>query len=300
VPEFAADLVDGHRIEQTVYVENRAALTPNVPEAEAFLGETAFVAEIAAESAADRPRPGLCAGIVGYADLRAPEAEAALDRHFEVGSRFLRGIRNRTQREPTVDFTQSQIAEGILLDPAFRRGFAALAPRGLVYDALVYYLQLPELLDLACAFPETTIVVNHCGGVLGTSNHEGRRDETLPVLLHRMRALAACPNVVVKLGGLGMVGGGFAAIRGDDPPDSATLARLWRPIVEPLIEAFGSERAMFESNVPPDLQSGSYRTLWNALKRFAAGASASEKAALFSGTARRVYRLEPTEGTYEA
>jgi predicted TIM-barrel fold metal-dependent hydrolase len=75
------------------------------------------------------------------------------------------------------------------------------------------------------------------------------------------------------------------------PPDSATLAEVWRPYVETCIELFGADRCMFESNFPVDKAMYSYPVLWNAFKRLAAGASAEEKSALFHDTASRFYRL---------
>jgi predicted TIM-barrel fold metal-dependent hydrolase len=84
---------------------------------------------------------------------------------------------------------------------------------------------------------------------------------------------------------------GFELHERDVPPSSADLADAWRQYVEPCIEAFGVNRCMFESNFPPDKQSGGYTELWNAFKRISSGASATEKTALFSGTAARVYRL---------
>ncbi len=77
------------------------------------------------------------------------------------------------------------------------------------------------------------------------------------------------------------------------PPSSAELADYWRPYVETCIERFGAARCMFESNFPVDKMGIGYAALWNAFKRIAARSSADEKLALFSGTARRAYRLDP-------
>jgi len=106
-----------------------------------------------------------------------------------------------------------------------------------------------------------------------------------------MAELARCPNVVVKLGGLGMDIGVFDHMRRPVPPTSRQIADAWKPWIETCIEAFGAERCMFESNFPVDKLSTGYAVLWNAFKLMAAGASAAEKTALFSDTARRVYRL---------
>jgi L-fuconolactonase len=106
-----------------------------------------------------------------------------------------------------------------------------------------------------------------------------------------MLELARCPNVVVKLGGLGMDIGLFDHMRLPAPPSSRHIADAWKPWIETCIEAFGADRCMFESNFPVDKLSTGYAVLWNAFKLMAAGASTAEKSALFSGTARRIYRL---------
>ncbi len=172
-----------------------------------------------------------------------------------------------------------------------REGFARLAPLGLSFDAWMYHTQLGELVDLARAFPETPIVLDHVGGPIGLGPYAGRRDEVFAEWKARIGELAACPNVCIKLGGLGMRMFGFDVHLGDIAPSSEQLAAAWRPYVETCIAAFGVERAMFESNFPVDKGSCGYQALWNAMKRIAANYSAAEKAALFSGTATRFYRL---------
>ena len=85
--------------------------------------------------------------------------------------------------------------------------------------------------------------------------------------------------------------GGFDFPERPKPPTSVQLAEAWKPYIETSIEAFGPDRAMFESNFPVDKGMCSYAVLWNAFKHLAAGCSAAEKTALFSGTAARVYKL---------
>ncbi|HET7882071.1 MAG TPA: amidohydrolase family protein, partial [Acetobacteraceae bacterium] len=145
--------------------------------------------------------------------------------------------------------------------------------------------------DLARSFPDTTIILNHVGGILGVGPYNNRREEILAGWRKDISELAQCPNVYCKLGGLGMVSVGFDFHERDMPPSSEDLAAAWRPYIEHCIEAFGVERCMFESNFPPDKQSCGYTELWNAFKRITAGASTSEKKALYSGTAAKVYRL---------
>ena len=156
----------------------------------------------------------------------------------------------------------------------------------------MYFTQLGELADLARAFPATPIVLNHVGGAIGIGPYAGRRDEVFAEWRRGIEEVARCPNVYVKLGGLGMRLFGFDVHAGALPPSSEQLAAAWRPYIETCIAAFGPERAMFESNFPVDKGSGSYPVFWNAFKRIAAGCSAAEKEALFSGTASRFYRLD--------
>jgi predicted TIM-barrel fold metal-dependent hydrolase len=96
----------------------------------------------------------------------------------------------------------------------------------------------------------------------------------------------------VKLGGLAMCLLGYDFHQRPMPPSSEELATAWRPYIETCIEAFGVDRAMFESNFPPDKGQCSYQVIFNAFKRIAASMSEAEKDALFSKTAVKVYRLD--------
>jgi predicted TIM-barrel fold metal-dependent hydrolase len=179
----------------------------------------------------------------------------------------------------------------VLEDPAYRAGFAQLAPLGLSYDAWLYHPQLPELTALARLHPETPIVLNHIGAPLGTGPYAGRRDEVFATWKATLRELASCQNVHVKLGGLGMGRYGNGFHEQPAPPSSEWLAEVMRPYIETCIEAFGAARCMFESNFPVDKGSYPYAAYWNACKILARGASPSEKADLFRETATRFYRL---------
>ena len=147
---------------------------------------------------------------------------------------------------------------GLLADATFREGFAQLAPLGLTFDAWLYHPQIDELTALARAFPDTRICLNHVGGPLGIGVYAGKRDEVFAQWSASIRALAKCPNVFVKLGGMGMRINGFAFHEQAEPPSSEALAAAWKPYVETCIEAFGAARGMFESNFPVD--KGSYAT----------------------------------------
>jgi predicted TIM-barrel fold metal-dependent hydrolase len=270
------------------------------PEALRPVGETEFVTGVAAMSASGRYGPArVCAGIVGHADLRlgAPVQEV-LEAHLAAGGGRFRGVRQFTARDAAAHAhyghppgTLFDGAPGQLADPAFRAGFARLAPLGLSFDAWLLHPQLPELTALARAFPDTAIVLDHTGTPLGVGAYAGRRDAVFADWAAGLRELATCPNVAVKLGGLGMTLLGFDFEEGTAPPSSERLATAWRPYVETCLEAFGADRCMFESNFPVDKAAYSYAVFWNACKRLTQGASAAEKQALFSGSAARFYRL---------
>lgn len=295
--ELLADLNTGHRIVATVFLQCWAMHRADGPEALRPVGETEFVNGIAAMSASGGFGPArICAGIVGHADLRLGErVEEVLEAHLRVGGGRFRGIRHITAWDASVQRATNTPQAGLLADATFRAGFARLAPLGLSFDAWLYHPQISELTALARAFATTPIVLNHIGGPLAINTYAGRREEVFQDWAASIRELATCPNVSMKLGGMGMRIHGWDFHEGVMPPSSERLAQTWRPYVETCIEAFGSARCMFESNFPVDKSSYSYAAYWNACKRLASGASESEKTDLFAGTAARFYRLEVPE-----
>ena len=292
--QLMADLDSGHRITATVFIECRAMYRAEGPAEERPWGETEFVNGIAAQSASGLYGPTrACAGIVGHADLLLGDRVAGvLEGHIARAPDRFRGVRHSASwdADPDVLGPLAFRPQGLMADANFRAGFARLAPLGLSFEAWALEPQLPEVIALANAFPDTTIVLNHVGTPLGIGAYRGRRAERFGVWRDNIRELARAPNVVVKLGGLAMPFGGFEVEPGEAPL-SEKLAALWRPYIETCVEAFGPSRSLFESNFPVDRFGCDYRTLWNALKRTAAGASAAEKALMFSAVARRVYRL---------
>ncbi|MFN0298779.1 MAG: amidohydrolase family protein [Burkholderiales bacterium] len=289
------DVAVGHKICATVVIECGAMYRQHGPAASQPLGETEFFNGAAAMSASGAyGERALCAGIVGHADLCLGErVKPVLEAHSLAGGGRFRGVRyiSAWHVDPAARGSLANPPPHVLADPMFRAGFAQLAPLGLSFDAWMYHTQLPELVALAQAFPETTIVLNHTGGAIGIGPYAGKRDEVLADWRTRIKEVACCPNVFIKLGGMGMRMFGFDFATGERPPSSQSLAASWRPYFESCIEAFGAERCMFESNFPVDKGSCSYAVLWNAFKRVASGASGSEKQALFSGTASKAYRL---------
>jgi len=291
------DLGSGHRIVATVFIQCRAMYRAGGPAALRPLGEVEFANGIAAMSASGQyGATRVAAGIVGYADLTLGAAvEETLEAYRRYGGERLRGVRYSTSRDddPVLAHPSYQPAPGLMGQATFREGFARLAKYGLSFDSWLYHPQIDELADLARAFPETPIVLDHAGGPLGAGRYAGRRAEVFADWSAAMRRLAACPNAHVKLGGLAQAVNGFGFETAALPPDSATLAAAWQPYVAHCLDSFGAARCMFESNFPVDKGSYSYGIFWNACKRLVAGASESEKAAVFHGTAAKFYRLDP-------
>jgi L-fuconolactonase len=294
IKDFATDLATGHTVLATVYIECGAMYRRHGPEALRSVGEVEFAAGQAAMSESGQYGPTrVCAVIIGAANLTLGDAvDEVLDALSAVSGGRFRGIRGvaNWDADPSINTGSRPFGPpGLLSDTRFRAGFARLAARGHVYDAFQYYPQLPELCGLADAFPEATIVVNHCGGLLGIGPYA--RTDNFARWKECVGGIAKRPNALMKLGGLAGRRCGFAFEDRVAPATTTELAALWRPYIETCIELFGPDRCMFESNVPPDHAAGSYRTLWNVFKLIAAGCSVSEKRALFCETARRVYAI---------
>ncbi len=281
-----------HAVELTVYVQCGERYRSDGPEALRPVGETEWVESVANELAST-PGASRIAGIVSDAELRAGSAvREVLEAHRAASPRF-RGIRQLACWDADEEIASAEgLTDGALYaDPRFREGFAVLEEMGLVFDAYQYHPQTPHLTELARAFPGTTIVLDHVGTPLGIGPYAGRRREIFDEWERGLAELATCPNVVVKLGGMAMPWLGFGFEEQPRPPSSDELVAAHGPYYTRAIELFGAERCMFESNFPVDKLSLSYRVLWNAFKKLVAGASETEKEALFRGTALRVYDL---------
>jgi predicted TIM-barrel fold metal-dependent hydrolase len=296
IEEFSADIASGHNIVATVYVDCRSMYRASGPEALRPVGEVEFANGVAAMSASGfYGSAAICAGIVGHADLLLGEAaRSVLEAEIAAGGGRFRGIRHSSawDADPGVAGIYAARPKGLLLDPTFRKGFSCLAPLQLSFDAWLFHPQIGELADLACAFPETRIVLDHCGGPIGIGSYAGRREEIFATWKASITEIAACRNVSVKLGGLAMRLLGHDFHQRPVPPSSEQLAAACRPYIETCIEAFGPDRSMFESNFPPDKGQCSYQVIFNAFKRIAAQYSEAEKTALFSQTAAKAYRLQ--------
>lgn len=294
LPEFATDLGSGHRIVSTVYVECGTLQRTSGSDHLRPAGEAAFAAVIARLAETGNFGPArACEGFVGHADLTSgPLIEETLAALMEASEGRLRGIRSSATWDPDPDLAPGARAYApreLMADPAFRAGVKVLAAHNLVYDAWQYYPQLGELGELADAIPDATIVCGHCGGLVGKRAYSG--PENFGNWKARVMELAKHLNVYMKIGGLSHERTGFGYRQRAVRPTEAELIADWAPYIETCIEAFGAERCMFESNFPVDGVAADYRTLWTIFKKIAAGCSPDEKAALFAGTARQVYRL---------
>jgi L-fuconolactonase len=298
--ELMADIVgSGHRVLDTVFVECLSMYRAGGG-AHASVGEVEFVQGVAAMAAADLYGGDLrcCGGIIGYTDLtRGVVAGEALDSLAAAGAGF-RGVRQAHGFHPSPDVPSNhhptRKLEHLLGREDFRAGFSELAARGLLFECWGYHEQLPEVAELARAFPETTIVLDHIGGPLAIGPYAEDRKRALDQWRRGIETVAACSNVVVKLGGCGMPIYGFGFEDQNRPsPSSEELADAWAPWLRFALEAFGPGRSMFESNFPVDKVSCSYGNLWNAFKRIAALANLDPSARddVFWRTAARTYSL---------
>jgi L-fuconolactonase len=294
--DLLADVRTGHNVVATVFLECHAMYRAAGPEAMRPVGETEFVAGIAAMSDSGIYGPTrVAAGIVGFADLTLGDrVEPVLEAQIRAGGGRFRGVRHSAAWDASEVIGNSRTAGGphLMQRADFRAGLGRLTALGLSLDAWIFHPQLADVIDLARAFPAANIIVGHCGGPLGYGPYAGKGDEVFTTWKAGITELATCENVVMKLGGMMMRLAAYDYGALAAPPSSAELAAYWRPYIETCIETFGPNRCMFESNFPVDKMGIGWAALWNAFKRIVVNASAAEKRALFSGTARRAYRME--------
>jgi predicted TIM-barrel fold metal-dependent hydrolase len=225
------------RIEGGVYVE--AEWDPSDP-----IGEMDFIAGV-------RAADGFPTVAIGQAWLDRKDCAAVLESH--AGRDFVRGVRHKP-KPAQMD------------DARWRSGFRRLALLGLHFELQAPYEQMVEAARLARDFPDTTIVVNHAG-LPPVTDRSAWRDA--------MAAAAACPNVAVKISGLGNL-------------DAAAR----REVALALIERFGARRAMFASNYPVDSLRDTFDAIWRTFDEITRGFSDTERRALFHDNAMRIYRMQ--------
>jgi len=292
-PELMADLYSGHKIVATVFEECGSMYRAEGPPELRSLGETEFVTGVAAMSASGRfGSAQACAAMVGNVNLMlGARVQPIFEAHLAASGGRFHAIRFSTAWDPDERVHNTVPRPEMLSDRQFRAGFQYLDRFDLAFDGWVYHPQLAEVAALATAFPHTPIVLNHFGSPILGGPNAGRVEEVFAEWRSGMRALAARDNVYVKLGALPVRRSGTLRGTSAPPLSSDEIAAAWRPFFEVCIEQFGARRCMFESNFPVQKRWCSYAVLWNACKRLASGASAEEKAELFSGTAARAYRL---------
>ena len=211
---------------------------------------------------------GMPSGIVAFAALESPGLETLLAQHIEHGN--VRGIRHIINWHP--DPQRSYSASDITTADAWMRGFGLLDKYGLSFDLQAYPGQFAHLAEVIAKHPDTQVIIDHAGMAI-PGDPDG-----WSVWRNGMKALAALPNVAVKISGMGFTW------------------RPWdldqaRPYVLETIETFGTDRAMFASNFPTDKLFGSFEKHLGAYDTITADFSADERAALFAGNANRIYRL---------
>lgn len=291
IAEYQADAGSGHNVCASVYMECGTEYRASGPEEERSLGETEFVLAQAAEARKGGP-PML--GMVGSVDLNLGErVPDILALHREIAGSFFKGVRHAgASSEPGVQVTVPGNAPRDLFErPAFRRGVRALGELGLVYETWHYHYQNADYLTLAQACPDTVFVLDHFGTPLGIPPYDAEREAIFEQWKIDMAALARCPNVHLKLGGLAMPDNGYGWHTAERPPTSDEFVAAQRPWYLHALDCFGPQRCFFESNFPVDRMSLSYHVLYNGFKKMVSDFSDSERQALFFDNANALYRL---------
>ena len=291
-----SDMAKGHKVIGTVFVECSTNYRKEGPKELWPVGETEYVVNQAKKSRdASTSAQAPILGIVSHANLKLGEAVIeVIEAHREAAGGLLRGIRHSVAyypHPPAVARYTGRIRH-LLLDAQFRRGFAQLASAGLSFDAWLTHEQIPELTDIARAFPDTTIICDHFGGPMGIGEYAGKQLEIFPQWQKNIAELATCKNVVAKLGGLAMPINGWGWDQRATPATSDEIVDAHSAYYLHTIDCFGPSRCMFESNFPVDRLSVSYNVLWNAFKKIAHPFSADEQHAMFMATAQRIYNLQ--------
>jgi L-fuconolactonase len=298
--DFERDLAAGHNVLGTVLVEAYGhGWRTSGPEELRSLGEVeTVVSATATPSRGSRNACQVAAGIVSNVNLTLGEnAVPVLEAHIAAGQGRLRGVRHHALHEEGLvgSFVKGSRPK-LLADPTFRRGLACLERFGLSFDALIYHTQLDDVADLADALPDTPIVLSHLGQIIGVAEYSDRR-AVFETWQRAIRAVAARPNVHVKVGGMGMPIFGFGFDGAARPAGSTELAPAWQPYIDVCLDAFGTSRCMFEANFPVDMQSTGYVEAWNAFKLASRSLSQDERRDLFYRSACRAYRLPALEAS---
>jgi predicted TIM-barrel fold metal-dependent hydrolase len=291
--DLNADIYSGHNVRSTVFLEARSMYRPDGPVEMRPVGEVEFVQGLAAASASGIYGPSrAAAAIIGHADLKlGANVAPVLDALQAASPNRFRGIRHNVTWSPDPELANRE-TEGILANATFREGAKVLMQKGLSLDVMISFPQMPEVADFARAVPDLPIILNHIGALSRVGIYANREAEVRATWQAGIAAVAACPNITLKLGGMGMPRMGFDWHTRDVPIGSEELAADMSPCMHDCIEQFGPDRCMFESNFPPDKVSFSYNVMYNAFKRLSRAYSPAERAAMFHDTAVKVYRID--------
>ena len=296
LPQLVEDITSGHNVTSTVFIEARSMYRQNAPDHMKPIGEVEFVQGLAAASASGIYGDSrAAAAIVGHANLNlGSKVREVLEALKEASPKRFRGIRHSVTWDPhpEIENTALHRSEGQMLTKTFQDGAKVLADMGLTFEAWMYSHQLGELVNLAKTVPDLKIILNHVGGLVLDGPYESIREEVLTNWRDRIKELSECPNVVVKLGGIGMPRTGFDWHLRQRPIGSEELAVQMGPLLSYCIEQFGPERGMFESNFPVDKVSYSYNILYNAFKIFSKDYSPTERALMFRDNAIDIYSVD--------
>ena len=252
--DLLADTQTGHNIVGTVFVDCHSMYRKEGPAELRCTGETEFANGVAAMSASGiYGNLRACQGIVSHVDLRlGAKAGAVFDAQIAAGNGRFKGIRYQTgwDADPGIRNSRTDPTPELTRDKTWREGFKELAKRDLTFDAWLYHPQIAEIGELADAFPNTPIILDHVGGPLGYAGYAGRHDEVRATWKKTMAELAKRQNITVKVGGLGMAMGWFDFYQRPKPPGSQELADAFRPWVETCIELFGAEPLHVREQLP--------------------------------------------------
>ncbi|HEY1232331.1 MAG TPA: amidohydrolase family protein, partial [Candidatus Binatia bacterium] len=228
--DLVADLGSGHNTVATVTVECGYGYRKSGAEELKPLGETEFLESVALQARSDPTITArIASAIVGLADLSLGDGVApVLEEHLTLSPSRFRGIRYSTTWDGS-GALRNEAPSGMLLDRRFRQGFGWLKKLNLSFDAWLYHPQLPELADLASAFPDVVIIVNHIGAPLGIGPYAGKRDEVYQIWRRHMTRLAQNANIFIKLGGMGSVRSGYDWHERQIKPSSQELAENLKP-----------------------------------------------------------------------
>ena len=292
LPELSSDVGSGHNVTSTVFIEVRCEYRTDGPDEMKPVGEVEYIQTIADAAAAGNQGPTkAAAAIIGHADLKLGDGVRPVLEAMQAASpnRF-RGVRHSVGYDESPELANRDI-KGALGTDGYRAGAKVLASMGFVLENSLYYHQLSELADFARAVPELPIVLNHIGGLVRVGPYANRDEEVMPEWRKGVEEVSKCPNIIMKLGGVGQLRYGYYWHDRETAIGSEELAQELGPLMEHCIQQFGPDRCMFESNFPVDKISYSYNVIYNAFKRLSKGYSPNERAAMFHDTAARAYNI---------